>query len=51
MSADSLIARISAASNKYGDKLVDFMARYGLFALKDASPEQLEEYIKMEGIA
>ena len=45
-----LIEKISKASNMYGDLLVDFMDKYKLLSLKDASVEQLTEYIKEQGI-
>lgn len=45
---DQLIKIISAASNRYGDKLVDFMERYNLPNLMSATAAQLAEYIKEE---
>lgn len=43
----ALIQRISAASDRYGDKLVDFMNRYGLYCLAEATVEQLREYVAL----
>ncbi|WP_279204891.1 hypothetical protein [Intestinimonas butyriciproducens] len=42
---DRLIGIISARSNKYGDKLLKFMERYGLIGLAGAEPWQLREFI------
>lgn len=43
---DQLIQMVSAFNEtKYGDKLIDFMDTYGLISLKDATVEQLQEYI------
>ena len=42
---DRLIGIISARSNKYGDKLLKFMERYGLIGLAGAEPLQLREFI------
>jgi len=42
---DELIMVISNQSDKYGDKLVDFLHTYKLVGLKDATVEQLQEYI------
>ena len=44
---DELIMVISNQSDKYGDKLVDFLHTYKLVGLKDATVEQLQEYISM----
>lgn len=43
-----LIRFISEHSNRYGDKLIDFMERYGLHNLASATEEQLTEYINRE---
>lgn len=40
-----LIGIISKASDKEGDLLLDFMDKYGLYRLQDATIAQLEEYI------
>lgn len=48
MSIDKLIGIISRASDHYGDKLIEFMNRYGLRNLQEATKEQLEEFIKTE---
>ena len=45
-SRDKLITIISRSSNRYGDKLLDFMEQYKLRGLKDAKTTQLKEYIK-----
>ncbi len=45
-----LVRRISNASDRYGDKLLRFMERYGLHSLAEAEAEQLTEYIITEGI-
>ena len=45
-----LIGIISRASDRYGDKLLDFMERYHLRGLCDATPEQAREYIRAEGL-
>lgn len=43
---DELITMISnSCETKYGEKLVDFLHAYGLHGLKDATVEQLQEYI------
>lgn len=41
-----LIQIISDRSDRYGNMLLDFMSKYNLMALKDATVEQLSEYIK-----
>ncbi len=43
---DRLIETISRASDRYGDKLVDFMDQYHLINLQSATVEQLKTYIK-----
>lgn len=48
MSNDTLIHIISQASSRYGDRLIDFLERYHLSGLIEATTEQLEEYIKVE---
>lgn len=40
-----LIEIISSQGDRYGDKLLDFMETYKLICLKDATIEQLQEYI------
>ena len=40
-----LIQTISDASDKYGNKLIEFMDKYHLVGLKDATIEQLESFI------
>lgn len=40
-----LIRIISNAGDEYGNKLVDFLTKYKLVGLKDATVEQLEQYI------
>ena len=42
---DELIMYISKQSNRYGNKLLDFMDRYGLTNLQEATVAQLSEYI------
>lgn len=42
---EKLIRFISDHSNKHGDKLVEFMDLYHLYALNTASVAQLQEYI------
>lgn len=44
----ALIRFISAHSSRYGDKLLDFMERYGLSNLASATEEQLTEYVERE---
>ena len=44
---DRLIHFISSCSNYYGDKLLDFMDKYHLTALKDATEFQLKEFIAL----
>lgn len=46
----NLIQIISAASDRYGDKLVAFMERYRLTGLCEAKEWQLKEYIRQEGL-
>lgn len=41
-----LIQIISDRSDRYGNMLLDFMSKYNLMCLKDATVEQLSEYIK-----
>lgn len=43
---DRLIETISRASDRYGNKLIDFMSQYHLINLQSATVEQLKEYIK-----
>jgi hypothetical protein len=50
MNKSRLVSIISKASNKYGDKLVDFMDKYNLYNLQSASEEQLQEYIEEKGL-
>ena len=45
-----LIGIISRASNRYGDKLIDFMERYHLHGLMEATEAQALEYIRTEGL-
>ena len=45
MRKEYLIRVISRNSDRYGDKLIDFMQTFGLSCLADATPEQLTEYI------
>jgi hypothetical protein len=42
---DELINIISSKSDRYGDKLIDFLDRNNLISLKDATVEQLQNYI------
>ena len=45
-----LIRQISIVSDRYGDKLLDFMSKYGLRGLAEAETWMLEDYVKlMEG--
>lgn len=44
-STTRLICIISARSNRYGNLLIDFMERYGLSCLMEATEAQLNEYI------
>lgn len=44
---DDLIKVILGKSSRYGDKLVEFMDLYKLKNLKDATVEQLQEYISV----
>lgn len=46
--ADALIGIISEAPDRYGDKLIAFMDRYGLGCLADATTEQLTAFIEAE---
>ena len=41
-----LIDLISNNSSKYGDKLIEFLGMYHLYGLREATKEQLNEYIK-----
>ncbi len=41
-----LINLISKCSSKYGDKLTEFLGMYHLCGLREATKEQLNEYIK-----
>lgn len=50
MDKTELISVISRSSNKYGDKLVEFMEMYDLPNLELASAEQLQEYINRKGM-
>ena len=45
-----LIRLLSTAGDRYGSVLLDFMRRYGLFALKDATADQLREYAVARGL-
>ena len=47
---DDLITKISKASDRYGDKLLQFVDRYDLMGLCEATVEQLQEFIIMEEI-
>lgn len=42
---DQLIRYISKRSDKYGNKLIEFMNLYHLINLPSATVEQLQEYI------
>lgn len=44
---DDLIKAIKSRSDKHNDKLVDFLNVYKLDGLKDATVEQLQEYISV----
>lgn len=46
--ACDLIGVISAAGDRYGSRLLDFMERYGLHSLAQATEEQLWEYAVSE---
>lgn len=46
MEKDRLIEFISKRSDRYGNELIKFMEKYKISCLKDATEEQLEEYIK-----
>lgn len=46
--AGALIGIISEASDRYVDKLIAFMDRYGLGCLADATTEQLTAFIEAE---
>lgn len=43
-----LIDIISSQSDRYGDKLLDFLDKNHLTCLQDATVEQLQNYIKEE---
>ena len=43
---NNLIKVISRSSDRYGDKLLDFMNEYKIDGLNQASKSQLEEYIE-----
>lgn len=47
-----LIQIISDRSDRYGNMLLDFMSTYNLMSLREATVEQLSEYIKnnLEGV-
>lgn len=47
-----LIQIISDRSDRYGNMLLDFMSQYNLMSLREATVEQLSEYIKnnLEGV-
>lgn len=45
---DDLITVISSASDRYGDKLLDFMMQYNLLSLSEAQRWQLQEYVNTE---
>ena len=42
---DELIKIIASNSDRYNDKLIEFLDRYKLRGLQDATVEQLSEYI------
>ena len=46
LNKDGLIELISRNSNRYGDKLVEFMDLYHLHNLQSATEDQLREYIQ-----
>ena len=46
--AVDLIRVISEAGDRYGSRLLDFMERYGLQGLMQATEEQLREYAVSE---
>lgn len=46
-SKDDLIKAISSQSDKYNDRLIEFMNIYEIGGLKEATVEQLGEYISM----
>lgn len=47
---DELIMYLSERSDRYGDKLVEFMDNYHLISLQEATVEQLREYVdKLNG--
>lgn len=46
-SKDDLIKAISSRSDKYNDKLIEFMNMYKIGGLQEATVEQLGEYISM----
>lgn len=48
---DELIDVISKASDRYGNRLIEFLERYKLSGLIEANIEQLKEYIADEAIA
>lgn len=50
MIKDKLISVISNSSDHYGNKLIEFMNRYKLNNLAEATPKQLKEFIKQEGL-
>lgn len=45
---DDLIKVISTAGDRYGSRLLNFMERYGLHSLAQATEEQLQEYADSE---
>lgn len=45
---DELIDIISSKSDRYGDKLIDFLNKNNLTGLQEATIEQLQNYIKEE---
>ena len=45
-----LIDIISSKSDRYGDKLIDFLNKNNLTCLQEATIEQLQNYIKEEEI-
>ena len=47
MQKSDLINFLSNRSNRYGDKLIDFMETYDLLSLQDATVAQLQEYIAL----
>lgn len=42
---DELINIISSKSDRYGDKLIDFLDKNNLMSLQDSTVEQLQNYM------